>query len=80
MEIHVQKWGNSLALRIPKPFAEEIHVRKGSLMELCVQDGKIVLVPISKHRYTLKGLLSGVTKQNIHHEIDFGNATGREIW
>lgn len=70
----VQKWGNSLAVRIPREVAERIFIQQGSEMELCVvDDEKITLVP--KHRpkkYTLEELLAKITPENRHQEIDFG--------
>lgn len=77
----VQKWGNSLAVRIPKDVAEEIHIEQGSLMELrvAVEEGTITLVPKkTRKKYSLDELLSGVTTENRHHEIDFGTE-GNEL-
>jgi antitoxin MazE len=80
MRIHIQKWGNSLALRIPQPFAQEIHVKKGSFVDLSVRGGRLVLTPITRSKCSLKELLAGVTPQNIHGEIDTGRPRGKEIW
>ena len=80
MRVQIQKWGNSLALRIPKPFAEEAEVREGTSVDLSLVEGKLVAVPDVKGRYTLKQLLSKVTKDNLHTEVPFGSAVGREGW
>jgi len=80
MRVQIQKWGNSLALRIPKPFAEEAEVREGTVVNLSLAEGKLVAVPDVKRRYTLKQLLSKVTKGNLHKEVSFGRAVGREAW
>jgi antitoxin MazE len=80
MRVQIQKWGNSLALRIPKPFAEEAEVREGTSVDLSLVEGKLVAVPDVKGRYTLKQLLSKVTKDNLHTEVSFGSAVGREGW
>ena len=80
MRVQIQKWGNSLALRIPKPFAEEAEVREGTVVDLSLAEGKLVAVPDVKNRYTLKQLLSKVTKDNLHKEVSFGSAVGREAW
>lgn len=72
--------GNSLALRIPKPFAKEVNVRQGTEMELSVADGKLVAVPVRRGAITLEQLLAGITDENIHAEVDFGRPVGREIW
>ena len=80
MRLRVRKWGNSLALRIPKPFAEEVRVGPGTVVDLSVNDGKLVATPARRPRWTLARLLAGVTKKNLHGETDFGEAVGREVW
>ena len=80
MRLRVQKWGNSLALRIPKPFAEEARVKQGSVVDLSVAEGKLVAVPMKREKWSLSKLLEAVTKKNLHGETDFGQAVGREVW
>ena len=80
MRIQIQKWGNSLALRIPRTYAQEAKVHKGSSVDMALKDGKFVLTPLSKPVYTLNKLLSGINKKNIHQEHDFGQPQGVEIW
>ncbi len=80
MRIQIQKWGNSLALRLPKVFAREAKVRQGSAVELSLTGGKLILTPVSKPSYTLKSLLMRVNKRNVHHEENFGHSTGQETW
>ncbi len=78
MRVKVQKWGNSLALRIPKPFAEEAEVREGGVVDLSVEDGNLVVTPVAQRKYTLKQLLRKVSKYNLHGEINYGGPVGRE--
>jgi len=80
MHVQVQKWGNSLALRIPKTYAKETNVRQGSAVELTLVEGKLVVTPIEKSSYKLKNLMAHVHKDNIHGEQDFGPKVGSEIW
>jgi antitoxin MazE len=80
MRIRVQKWGNSLALRIPKSFATEAGLQTNSSVELSLVRGKLVVVPVVKPKLTLKQLLAKVTEDNLHHEIDTGPAVGIEAW
>ena len=80
MEIQVQKWGNSLAIRIPKSFAVKTQIDHGSYVDLSMQDGKLVATPLKKRKYTLAELVDTVTDENIHTEIDTGDAVGREVW
>lgn len=80
MRVQVQKWGNSLALRIPKPFAEEAEVREGTFVNLSVSEGRLVAAPVPNRRITLKGLVSGIAESNLHGETDTGPSIGRESW
>ncbi len=80
MKTRVQKWGNSLALRIPKSFAEEVGLLNDSSVEVSLTNGKLVVVPIEKPILSLKKLLAQITEENIHHEIDSGPAVGIETW
>jgi antitoxin MazE len=80
MRTRVQKWGNSLALRIPKSFANEVGLQRETSVEISLADGKLVITPVTKPKLTLKQLLSKVTKENLHHEVDTGPATGNETW
>jgi antitoxin MazE len=76
----VQKWGNSLALRIPKSFAQEAGLKEQSAVELSVVDGKLVVIAESRPVYTLQELLARVTADNLHGEVDTGPAVGGEAW
>lgn len=80
MKVQVQKWGNSLALRIPKSFAVESSIEQGTVVDMSVVEGKLVVAPVTDKKYTLKELLDGVTKRNIHGEIDTGPSVGKELW
>jgi antitoxin MazE len=78
MRTQIQKWGNSLALRIPKSFATESHIEAGSVVDLSITEGKLIVIPVSEPTYTLDELLAGVTKDNLHAEVDTGSPTGKE--
>jgi len=76
----VQKWGNSLALRIPKAFALDAQLDKDSVVEVSLVDGQIVIKPIQSPSWTLEKLLAGVNSENIHGETDTCKAIGNEVW
>ncbi len=80
MKTRVQKWGNSLALRIPKSFATEVGLQRETSVEISLANGKLVITPIAKPKPTLKQLLAKITKGNLHHEVDTGAAVGNETW
>ena len=79
MKVQVQKWGNSLALRIPKSFAVETKIENGSTVEVTLEKDSIVMRP-AKEEITLDDLLSQMTDENLHEEIDFGPPQGKEVW
>jgi antitoxin MazE len=80
MHVRVQKWGNSLAVRIPKPLAEDAQVKEGTVLNLAVSEGMVVATPVEQRKWSLKQLLAQVNKRNLHAEVKFGPTVGREIW
>ena len=80
MQARVQKWGNSLAVRIPKSFASQSHLGQNSVVEMSVENGKIILFPVPQQETTLGQLLEGVTAENLHCEVNTGTAVGQEAW
>ncbi len=80
MKTRVQKWGNSLALRIPKSFANEVGLQRETPVDISLSEGKLVITPEAKPKPTLKQLLAKVTKDNLHHEVDTGTTVGNETW
>jgi antitoxin MazE len=80
MKTRVQKWGNSLALRIPKSFASEAGLREDTSVELSLVKGKLVIRPLAEPAPTLQELLRDVTDENLHAEWDTGPAVGKEVW
>ncbi len=79
IQARIQKWGNSLAIRIPKPFALEVGLEQNSLVAVSIEEGKLLLEPI-KPSYLLEELLAGITQDNLHNEIETGLAIGNEAW
>ncbi len=80
MQTKIQKWGNSLAVRIPKAFVKEAHIDYGTVVDLSMDDGKIVINPHAEPKYRLEDLLKGITKRNIHTEVETGEVVGQEVW
>jgi antitoxin MazE len=79
MQTTVQKWGNSLAIRIPGIFSKETGLKAGLAVEIFVENENIVIKPFHK-KYSLSELLDQVNENNIHYEINSGEPKGREIW
>lgn len=76
----IQKWGNSLALRIPKSFALDARIENESIVEITLVDGQLVIKPVITPKWTLEQLIAGITPDNLHHETDTGKPTGNEAW
>lgn len=79
MRTTIQKWGNSLSVRLPKAITEKVGLKESDPVEIEIQDNNVVLLPQTVKEYTLRGLLKGVTKKNLHDETDFGEPVGREL-
>lgn len=80
MNATVQKWGNSLALRIPSSVAKDIRLRQGSPVEVVVENGRMIVKPTKKRKPSLSLLLKGITKDNRHSEQVWGAPIGKEAW
>ena len=80
MYLTIQKWGNSLALRIPKAVARQVNVRKGSRLDMSLASNKIILRAMDVKEYRLSDLLEKIHKKNLHGEISFGRPLGKEVW
>ena len=80
MKTRVQKWGNSLALRIPKAFAAEAGLCANAAVELSLVEGALIVRPVTPQPLTLEELLRGITDDNMPGEWDTGPAAGKEVW
>lgn len=74
---HVARWGSSLAIRIPKPVAEQWGVREGSRIEIVPQGDRLVM---SKRAYNLAEMVARMVPETLHAEMETGPARGREVW
>ena len=79
MRSRISKWGNSLALRVPKGLGSEINLEVGTEVELTVENGTIIITPVSSN-YDLDDLVQGITPENRHTETDWGSPRGAEVW
>jgi antitoxin MazE len=76
MHIHVTKWGNSLGVRIPRVLANKIGIHEGTPVDVSIQDHHIIIAKV----FSLQSLLNQVTSENIHREVQVGEACGEESW
>jgi antitoxin MazE len=80
MQTRVQKWGNSLGVRIPRGLADELGLGAGTEVSLTAKDGELVLRPSLPSRLRLADLLAGITPDNIHASVDTGDSVGSEAF
>ncbi|PJZ79536.1 AbrB/MazE/SpoVT family DNA-binding domain-containing protein [Leptospira meyeri] len=78
MESTIQKWGNSLGIRIPKLFAKQLELGDGSQVEVIQEGNKIIIYPYIKESLDQK--LKRINKKNLHNEIESGHPVGNEFW
>lgn len=80
MKTSVQKWGNSLGVRIPRALADQAQICEGSVIEIEEVEGVITIQAVTPKEHTLDELVSGITEENRHGEIDTGESRGSEVW
>jgi antitoxin MazE len=80
MLARIQKWGNSLGLRIPKTLAADVRVAEGTNVELNVENGRLIVAPQCPAKCSIEDLVARITPENLHGETDTGSPLGREVW
>lgn len=80
MRTRVQKWGNSLAVRIPKSFAMQAGLAEDASVDMSLTEGGLLIEPITQGGFTLDQLLARVTDENLHSEVETGPGVGNEVW
>ena len=77
---NVAKWGNSLAVRIPRDAARQLRIGEGGQVDVAVEGGALVVRPVAaRPSYDLDSLLAGITEENLHAEMTTGAAVGNEL-
>ena len=80
MITQVRKWGNSMAVRLPRLLTEAAQLRPGSQVDLQTKDGRIVLTPVRIKKYRVEDLVKGMTRRNRPPLLLEDRPRGREIW
>lgn len=80
MKAQLKKWGNSLAVRIPKPVAEAAKLCQGDRLEFKVPGPGAIQIRSAKSKPTLAQLIRGINPENRHAETDWGQPVGNELW
>ncbi len=77
MKSIVQKWGNSLAIRIPLAMAQECHIEQGTSIDIFVENKKMVIKPLKK-KMNLSHMLDEINESNLHTKIEVADFLGKE--
>ncbi len=80
MRSSIKRWGNSAALRLPASVLKQANFSSEQEVEFHVAKGRITIVPASENEFDLEYLLAGITKDNLHSEVDFGKPVGNEAF
>jgi antitoxin MazE len=80
MKAVVKKWGNSASVRIPSAVLKAAHLVLDEPVDVREESGRIVIEPTRRKEYDVAKLIKGITRGNLHEEVDFGGATGKEAW
>ena len=75
----IQRWGNSLAIRIPKAFAAQAQLSEHTDVDISVEGDRIVVVP-ARREWRLDELVKGIKPSNRHHEVNWSDKAGKEAW
>jgi antitoxin MazE len=78
MRVIVKKWGNSASVRIPAAIMEAMRLKPDEAVDVCEEDGRIVIEPVRPSEYDLEQLLAAITPKNQHDKVDFGVPVGKE--
>ncbi len=80
MKTQLAKWGNSVAVRIPKALADAAKFRPGDTLEMAVEDPGTLRIRKQKGVPKLRYLVRAITPENLHGESEWGAPTGKELW
>lgn len=80
MRVIVKKWGNSASVRIPAAIMDAAHLRLDETVDVREEGGRIVIEPVRPSEYDLAQLLARITPENLHADVDFGAAVGKEAF
>ncbi len=76
-----RKWGNSLAVRIPKTVCEDLGIVENAAISMLIDDGSLVITPVSGRNKRLQKALKRISRENLPDEKEpFGKSVGRERW
>ncbi|WP_448512099.1 AbrB/MazE/SpoVT family DNA-binding domain-containing protein [Photorhabdus laumondii] len=75
----IKKWGNSQSVRLPVAIMKAASLNVDDTVDIAVEDGCIVIIPVKAKEYSLGALLTGITPENVHEKVNFGSPVGKEL-
>ena len=80
MEIRLQKWGNSLGIRIPSTILKSLDLKSNDKINLDLDDDRIIITKAKKGKISLKERFNEYNGDKLTKEFNWDDARGREIW
>lgn len=80
MRAVVKNWGNSDSVRIPASVLKAANLCLDEPVDVREESGRIVIEPVRRKEYDVAELVQGITRRNLHEEVDFGAPAGNEAW
>ena len=80
METSIQKWGNSLGVRLPKQLAEKQSLKAGTKVLVTETKTGVSIEVVKNQTRTLAQMIKSITPANLHKEVDWGAPVGKEVW
>lgn len=80
MQTELSRWGNSLAVRIPKETLKQANMREGDSLALTMAKPGEITLRVHRKKRTLQEMVDAITPENIHGETDWGGPRGKEVW
>lgn len=80
MRVIVKKWGNSASVRIPAAIMDAAKLHLDETVDVREEGGRIVIEPVRPDECDLEKLIAAITPENLHAEVSFGPAVGKEVF
>ena len=80
METTIRKWGNSLAVRLPRNMAQKLALKAGSVVKMSEAKKMIVIQSAPKAHKSLKELVAMIRPEHVHQEVMWDKPCGKEVW
>lgn len=80
MEARLQKWGNSIGIRIPSNILKALNLKENDIIDLIQEEEKIVISKSQKKKISLRERFKEYNDKNLAKDFSWDEPKGREIW